>query len=212
MTEPRTVVFLCRHAQPENPEGVMYGHLPGFGLSPAGRQQALRLGEFLRGYPVRAAYASPLERAQETARLAVSRLESPLAIETREDLVEAEFGKYIEGVKRWQVPFRRPLFFVHALSPGTLSFDESVPAMAERLDRVCREALRACTGDAAMLVSHADPIKAFWNRFLGRADPRFHMLKLDKGAFLELEYKGDTLASITPHSAAAATPTELLSN
>ena len=187
----------------------MYGHLPGFGLSASGKEQALRLGEFLRGYPVRAAYASPLERAQETARLAVSRLERPIPIETRDDLLEAEFGKYIEGVRRWQVPFRRPLFFVHAVSPGALSFDESVPAMAERVDRVCREALQACTGEAAMLVSHADPIKAFWNRFLRRPNPRFHMLKLDKGAFLELEYQGDTLTSITPHAPGRAAAAEL---
>src|SRR5258708_25040149 len=164
----------------------MYGHLPGFGLSLSGRQQALRLGDFLRAYPVRAAYASPLERAQETARLAVSRLEPQPAVETGDDLVEAEFGKYIEGVKRWQVPFRRPLFFVHAVTPGALSFDETVPAMAEHVDRVCQEALHACAGDAAVLVSHADPIRAFWNRFLGRRNPRFHMLQLDKGAFLEL--------------------------
>jgi len=186
----------------------MYGHLPGFGLSLAGRQQALGLGEFLRGYPIRAAYASPLERAQETARLAVSRLDPVPPIETRGDLVEAEFGKYIQGVKRWQVPFRRPWFLLHAVSPGSLSFDESVPAMAERVDRVCQEALRACAGDAAMLVSHADPIKAFWNRFLGRPDPRFHMLKLDKGAFLELAYEGDRLASITPHAAAPVVSSE----
>lgn len=180
----------------------MYGHLPGFGLSGVGREQALGLGDVMRQYPLRAAYSSPLERAQETARLAISRLQRPLPIETREDLVEAAFGKYMEGVKRWQVPLRRPLFLLHAVSPGSLSFDEPVPVMAERVDRVCREAVRTCLGEAAMLVSHADPIKAFWNRFLGRPNWRFHMLDVDKGAFLELEYDGEELRSITAHAPA----------
>jgi broad specificity phosphatase PhoE len=204
MAGVKTLIFLCRHAQPDNPEGVMYGHLPGFGLSARGERQALGLGSFLHDQPVRAFYVSPLQRAQETAELAASRLSQVVPIYTREDLVEAEFGKYIQGVKRWQVPFRRPLFLVHAVSPGALACDEPVEAMAERVDRVCREALLATSGEAAVLVGHADPIKAFWNRFLGRDGWRFHFLDLDKGGFLELEYDGDRLTGITPHAAVLA--------
>jgi broad specificity phosphatase PhoE len=201
MAGTKTLVFLCRHGQPENPQGVMYGHLPGFGLSALGGRQALGLGDFLRDYDVRACFASPLQRAQETARLAMSRLDHEVPFNTRDDLVEAAFGRYIEGVKRWQVPFRRPLFFVHAISPGTLSFDEPVPAMAERVARVCQDGAELAAGGAAVLVSHADPIKAFWNRFLGQADWRFHLLELDKGGFLELTYDGLQLKAIRPHSA-----------
>ena len=200
----KTLIFLCRHAHPENPEGVIYGHLPGFGLSARGKRQALGLGDFLRKYPVGAFYVSPLQRAQETARLAISQLGHEVPLHTRDDLVEAEFGKYIEGVKRWQVPFRRPLFFFHAISPGTLPFDEPVPEMAERVERVCREAVEATSGEAAVLVSHADPIKAFWNQFLGQSEWRFHLLELDKGGFLELEYDGDRLTAVTPHAAILA--------
>src|SRR5207244_4421081 len=101
-----TRVFLARHAAPENPRGVFYGHLPGFGLGAEGRRQALGLGDHLRDLPVRRAYSSPLERAQETAALAITRLPREIPIEIREGLLEAEFGKYIEGVPRPQVLFR----------------------------------------------------------------------------------------------------------
>lgn len=194
-----TRIFLCRHAEPDNPEGVFYGHLPGFGLSATGVRQALGLGDFLRAYPVQRFYSSPLLRAHETARLAGTRMEHQVPVETRDDLVEGEFGKYIEGIKRWQVPFLRPLFFVHAVSPGRLDFDETVTVMADRVDRVCQQAVAECAGKAAALVSHADPIKAFWNRFVGQADWRFHSLRVAKGGFLELEYEGDRLTSVTPH-------------
>src|ERR1700730_16196942 len=183
MAGPRTLIFLCRHARPENPSGVFYGHLPGFGLSAVGVRQALGLGDFLRTYPVRRFYSSPLLRARETARLARSRLGGEVPVELREDLVEAHFGKYIEGVKRWQVPLRRPLFFLHTVRPGLLPIDEPVPALAARIDRVSQEALAHCAGEAAVLVSHADPIKAFWNRYLGQADWRFHFLDVSKGGF-----------------------------
>ena len=130
MTEPRTLIFLCRHAEPDNPAGVFYGHLPGFGLSSLGVRQALGLGDFLRDYPVQRFYSSPLLRALETARLAMSRLDREVPLEIRDELVEAHFGKYIEGIKRWQVPIRRPLFFFHAVRPGLLPGDEPVAQMA----------------------------------------------------------------------------------
>lgn len=199
MVGPRTQIFLCRHAHPDNPTGVFYGHLPGFGLGALGVRQALGLGDFLRDYPVRRFYSSPLLRALETARLAMSRLDRAGSLEIREDLVEARFGKYIEGVKRWQVPLRRPLFFMHAVRPGLLPGDESVPEMAARVDRVCQEALAAGAGSATVLISHADPIKAFWNQYVGQADWRFHFLDVPKGGFLELEYEGTELQEITPH-------------
>jgi broad specificity phosphatase PhoE len=199
MAAPRTLIFLCRHAYPDNPAGVFYGHLPGFGLGALGVRQALGLGDFLRDYPVKRFYSSPLLRSRETARLAMSRLDREVPLEIREDLVEARFGKYIEGVKRWQVPVRRPLFFLHAVRPGLLPSDESVPEMAARVERVCQEALAACSGEAAVVVSHADPIKALWNRHIGQADWRFHFLDLPKGGFLELEYEGADLRKITPH-------------
>ena len=194
-----TRIFLCRHAHPANPEHVFYGHLPGFGLSELGVRQALGLGEHLSRYPVQRLYASPLRRAQETASLANSRLPHEVPIETREALVEAEFGKYLQGTKQTRAVVVKPLFWVHLVRPGLLGFDEPVPALARRIDSVCREALVANRGRAAAVVSHADPVKAFWNVFLGRAEWRFHGLKLPKGGFLELVYTGDDLVAIHPH-------------
>jgi broad specificity phosphatase PhoE len=204
----QTTIFLCRHASPENPGGVFYGHLPGFGLGEAGRRQALGLGSFLAAYPIRKIYSSPLERAMETAQLASSRLPGQVELEVREDLVEAEWGKYLQGVPQAQAVYRRPLLFFHAVVPGFLAMDETVPTMADRVGRVCDEALKACRGEAAAIVSHADPIKAFWNQHLGRAHWRFHFLELPKGGFVELTYRGDELARITPHGAILDSPTE----
>lgn len=195
-----TRIFLCRHAHPANPERVFYGHLPGFGLSELGVRQALGLGEHLSRYRVQRFYASPLQRAQETASLANSRLAREVPVETRDGLLEAEFGKYLQGTHQARAVVVKPLFWVHLVRPGLLGFDEPVPALARRIDSVCREALAANRGQAAALVSHADPVKAFWNVFLGRAEWRFHALKVPKGGFLELVYDGDDLVAIHPHA------------
>src|SRR5665809_35607 len=63
----RTVVHLLRHGEVHNPEGVLYGRLPGYHLSELGRQMAERAAGHLAGHDVTHLVASPLERAQETA-------------------------------------------------------------------------------------------------------------------------------------------------
>jgi broad specificity phosphatase PhoE len=55
-----TLVYLVQHGEKEP--------LPGDpGLTPAGRQQATRAGQWLHGQGIRALYGSPMRRAQETA-------------------------------------------------------------------------------------------------------------------------------------------------
>ena len=63
---PQTI-HLVRHGEVENPKGIIYGRLPGFRLSERGRQQAAAAGRRLADADVGAIWASPLERAQETA-------------------------------------------------------------------------------------------------------------------------------------------------
>src|SRR5437763_15184254 len=62
-----TVVHLVRHGEVHNPEGVLYGRLPGFHLSTAGRQMAEAVAAALARRDVGLVVSSPLERARETA-------------------------------------------------------------------------------------------------------------------------------------------------
>ena len=62
-----TVVHLMRHGEVHNPDGVLYGRLPGYHLSELGRQMADRVAEHLAERDITHVVASPLERAQETA-------------------------------------------------------------------------------------------------------------------------------------------------
>ncbi|HEV3230729.1 MAG TPA: histidine phosphatase family protein [Candidatus Dormibacteraeota bacterium] len=195
----QTRLFLCRHASPDNPGGVFYGHLDGFGLGSAGIAEAHGLGQMLAPEPIRVIYTSPLQRARETAEIVARHLSPGLPLGVRPDLVETRFGLYIQGIRRPEVLWRRPLFFVHYLAPGLLPADEPVGVLAARVGRACAEALAACRGEAAALVSHADPIKAFWNAHLGRPEWRFHQLRVDKGCCLELTYVDDHLDGVTYH-------------
>ena len=62
-----TRIHVVRHGEVHNPEGVLYGRLPGYRLSELGLQMAERLGEALGERDIPHLVSSPLERAQQTA-------------------------------------------------------------------------------------------------------------------------------------------------
>src|SRR2546430_7795311 len=121
-----------RHADVENPQGVIYGHLPGFFLSQQGRAQATAVGQALRESGIRRIVHSPLDRARETAEIVSAQLPAPVPLIPEPELREAEFGRYLQGVRRWQVPMRRPPFFMHKLRRGSLAGDESIETLGPR--------------------------------------------------------------------------------
>ncbi|MFZ0614492.1 MAG: histidine phosphatase family protein [Desulfobacterales bacterium] len=62
-----TRLTLVRHGRVQNPEKIVYGRLPGFGLSRRGRFEAGCAARALSSEPLAAIYASPLLRAKQTA-------------------------------------------------------------------------------------------------------------------------------------------------
>ncbi|MBV8444647.1 MAG: histidine phosphatase family protein [Candidatus Dormibacteraeota bacterium] len=206
-TASPTRLYLVRHCDVHNPEGVLYGHLPHFRLSSKGEDQAHALGRFFATTPVRRIYTSPLERALQTAAIIASHLDG-VDIVTTEDLVEARFGRYLQGVRPRDVPWRRPLWFVHMAWPGVLRRDESVRAMAERVERPLQALLDEFPGDGGICISHGDPIQAFWINAEKRPAYALHRLQCAKGGRLDLDYDGTALRTITYRAPSAVAPAE----
>ena len=188
-----TRVYLIRHADVENPRRLLYGHLEGFQLSALGRAQALALGDSLRDKNVQRIVHSPLARAVETAQIINSRLEPPAILEAEPELREAEFSRYLQGLPYWQIPMRRPLWFVHKTRRGLVPGDESVERMGDRILGVVRRIVREHPGDAMAVVSHADPLQAAWIVLDGRPHNEREMYRksIDKAGMLVLDLEGE---------------------
>lgn len=184
-----TTVLMIRHADVENPGRVLYGHLPGFGLSARGRAQAEAVGRRLRGAGVRRIVHSPLERAAETARIIASQLEAPVPLIPEPALREADFSRYLQGVPYWQVPVRRPLWFAHKARRGLVPGDEAVGELGGRVLEVARRLAREHPGETSALVSHADPLQAAWVLIEGRPHNEREMYRraVDRAGTLELQ-------------------------
>ncbi len=193
-----TRLYLVRHADVENPRRVLYGHLPGFPLSERGRGQAVELGRRLRERGIERILYSPLERAAETARLISEQLPEPVPLVPEPALVEAEFGRYLQGVPYWQIPVRRPLWLVHKARRGLLPGDEAIDQLGGRIvDLVHREAAEHPDG-ASLLVSHADPLQAAWLLMDGRprTERELYRKPVDRAGVLEVDVEGDRILAV----------------
>ena len=114
-------------------------------------------------------------------------------MEVDADLREAEFSRYLQGIPYWQIPVRRPLWFVHKAKRGLLPGDESVEVMGGRLLNVVRRLAREHPDETIAVVSHADPLNAAWILLDGRPqnEREMHRSGMGKAGMLQLDLEGD---------------------
>ena len=170
-----SIVHVMRHGQVENPTGVLYGRLPGFGLSALGREMAERMGQYWAEVPLTHLRCSPLQRAQETMAPTAAR-HADLTITPDERVIEAEnrFEGMIFG--RDNAALRDPEMFWHMRNPLRPSWGEPYADIAARMRAAITDAAEAAgPGGQALVVSHQLPIWISHLAALGRSfvhDPR----------------------------------------
>lgn len=83
-------IHLTRHGEVFNLQGILYGRMPGYGLSERGFEMAERVAEALpaKDPHIRALVSSPLQRAQETIAPLARTLDLPVTLEDR--VIEAQ--------------------------------------------------------------------------------------------------------------------------
>ncbi len=152
----RTAVHLVRHGEVHNPDHILYGRLPGFGLSETGRAQARRVAEHLSSADVTALLVSPMQRAQETA----APIAEKLGVEpvTEDRLIEAANGFEGQHVGVGDGALRRPEFWPLLRNPFRPSWGEPYLEIAHRMLGAAHRARAAAAGHEAVCVSHQLPI------------------------------------------------------
>lgn len=154
-----TVVLLVRHGQTPTTGKVLPGRAAGLHLADSGREQAARAAQRIAELTkVDAIYASPLERARETA--APIGAARGLKVQIDKGLLECDFGdwtgaelKALMKLPEWNTVQRAPSTFRF---PNGESFTEMQTRMVSTLDRLRTRH----PGGTIVCVSHADPIKA----------------------------------------------------
>ena len=154
-----TLILLVRHGLTPTTGKILPGRASGLHLAETGQTQAQAAADRIAALArVDAVYASPLERARETAApIAKAR---NLKVHIDKGLLECDFGEWtgaelkkLMKLPEWNTVLRAPSTFRF---PNGESFTEMQGRIVNAIDR-----LRAAhEGGVVVCVSHADPIKA----------------------------------------------------
>ncbi len=192
----RTVVHLLRHGEVFNPEGVLYGRLPGYYLSDLGEEMAVRAADALAGHDISHVVSSPMERAQQTATPMAQKHDLPIEIDP--NLIEADNVFEGQRVSVGDGVLRQPRAWRHLWNPFKPSWGEPYDEVADRMHRAIDDARGKARGHEAVLVSHQLPIWIARLRAEDRRlwhDPRSRQCTL--ASLTSLTYDGDRLTAIT---------------
>lgn len=154
-----TLILLVRHGQTSTTGKVLPGRAAGLHLSETGRAEAEnvahRLSELKK---VAAIYASPLERARETAAPIAEALKQKVRI--HKGLLECDFGDWT-GAKLAAL-MKKPEWKTIQVAPSTFRFPngESFTEMQNRVVNTLDDIRTKHRGQVVVCVSHADPIKS----------------------------------------------------
>jgi len=190
-----TTVHVLRHGEVHNPDRVLYGRLPGFRLSAAGRRMAELAAGALAGRDVSYLVSSPLQRARETAEPLAAQFGLEVAVDER--LIEA--GNDFEG-QRVTGPdgvLKHPKNWWKYRNFFRPSWGEPYVQVADRMQAALLAARDRAAGHEAVCVSHQLPIvclrrynehKHLWH------DPRQRQCSL--ASLTSFVFDGDELTRI----------------
>lgn len=164
---PMTQILLIRHAVNDFVKsGKLAGWTPGVHLNEEGQAQAALLGKRLAQAPLKAIYASPLERTMETA-AAIHEHHPQLTITTNEQIGEVRYGDW-EGKATASLASRK-MWHVVQEYPSRAYFPngEAMRDVQARGVNAIEQIAAAHPNEMVAVVSHADLIKMVMAHFLG---------------------------------------------
>jgi len=190
---------MVRHGQTPTTGKILPGRAAGLHLAEAGVAQAHRVAERIAELPkIDAIYASPLERARETAAPIAKALKQRVKID--KGLLECDFGDWtgaelskLMKLPEWSTVQKAPSTFRF---PSGESFTEMQTRMVSALDRI----RAAHPGGTVVCVSHADPIKAAVAHAMGTHIDLFQRIVIGTCSVSAVAYTGHGPIVLTVNS------------
>lgn len=189
-------IILLRHGETEWSRDGRHTGRTDLPLTEHGERQAAAAGRLVAedGHRIAAAWSSPAQRAQETAKLAGLSLDG-----IDPDLWEWDYGGY-EGVSTAQIQRERPGWYLwhDGVIPGPPDGfpGETVDQVGERCDRVIARVLPLVQGEHALdgdvaLVAHGHLLRILAARWIGQPAREGSRLKLDTASVSRLGFEHD---------------------
>ena len=184
-----TLIFLRHGHSAANAKDLLTGRLPGVGLSPEGKHQALALVDRIGAKRIDYLHISPIERCQLTIDpwLRSKNSSALIQYEIVDGLSELDFGKWsgrklssLRREKLWKDVQERPSLVTF---PDGESFKK-----AQKRAITAVEEIRSIRGDKThLIVSHSDTIKLILAHYLDMKLDSFQKLNISPASFTVLQ-------------------------
>lgn len=183
------VFLLIRHGENDLVGKKLAGRMPDVHLNAHGQAQVRRLAAELAETPIKAVYASPLERAVETAAPIAS--VQGLSVQILPALTEIDFGEWtgksLQHLKRgrlWKIVQGSPSEFRF---PEGESFAEAQARIVTALTDLSAEYAEK---DVVVCTAHSDLIRLAVAHFLGMALDHFQRVRISPASVTVLYLNG----------------------
>jgi broad specificity phosphatase PhoE len=210
---PASQIHLVRHGEVFNPDHVLYGRIPGFGLSELGRRMAQAAADDLiaRDRPIARLYTSPLQRARESGEpIALGLGLDPVVEERIIEPTNAFEGRRMSGPGG---ALRDPRMWRFFYNPWRPSWGESFKSLSTRMLAAMTDAHASVDSGDVVMVSHQSPIWIAHRTIVGESlphDPRKRRCALS--SITSFERRGDRFVEVgytDPAAPLAATATDV---
>ena len=156
------VLFLfLRHGQAKNNvERILAGRTKGFPLTELGIQQAEKIGDFLKPLNISKIYCSPIERAEQTARIVANKVD--LVCNVDERLTEIDMGTFT-GMHYDEMFEKHGNIFLKFYQGHPVvekNGIETFSSVKKRILDMVDNCSRKHGEETILLVTHMDPIKS----------------------------------------------------
>lgn len=146
-----TTIFVIRHGEVFNPDDIIYGRLPNFGLSDLGKKQIEQTAGFLSNKNIDQIYTSPLQRTRQTSEI-IQKILGLSTLHFSEKILEVKTS--YEGNKFSTLDVLQSEVYLKPLSPE----DETLVQISRRMEEFIGELIKQYTNKSIVTVSHGDPI------------------------------------------------------
>jgi broad specificity phosphatase PhoE len=174
-------LILVRHGQTDfNVKHLLPGQLPGIPLNAAGMQEAQATAAAIKGLPLTAIIASPLERTLQTA--ACINAGRDLTIQHDRDLMDTDYGPFsgqcYDDLDQKDPAWQRFVTDATYAPKGVESFG----AVQKRAVRATERWRAADAGEWVALVTHADVVKLIIGHYLGIPVGNIPLINMDNAS------------------------------
>lgn len=148
----KTTIYFLRHGEVHNPDDILYGRLPKFGLSDRGMKHIESVARELRDKHIDYLYTSPLLRTRQTAKV----IGCVLHVEPRISRRLLEVKLIFAGISLTEYREKiQPILYdeIH-IKKGQESVEDIVKRMLQFLHMITKRH----SGKTILAVSHGDPI------------------------------------------------------